>query len=235
MRQPARTNTVMTASDRLAASIRDRIITGELASGDRLPPESEVSTNYRVGRSTVREAVRMLAGQGLVRIKRGVGGGAFVTPPDTTQLVDSLQAGIRLLTSTQAMSTESLAQIRELLEVPALELAALRRTDEELAMLRLASANSATADNPCASHGVHTTILRAAHNPLLEIFTESILKVIDNGYFPARLDMSTRDTLCRDHREIMGYVELRDQAGAREAGRAHLRVLSALYLDAAAS
>jgi DNA-binding FadR family transcriptional regulator len=223
----------MTASDRLAASIRQRIITGELASGDRLPPESEVSTSYRVGRSTVREAVRMLAGQGLVRIKRGVSGGAFVTPPETAQLVDSLQAGIRLLTSTDSVSTECLAQVRELLEVPAIELAALRRTDDELAALR--SADSATAANPCSGHGMHTAILRAAHNPLLDIFTESIFKVIDNGYFPTQLDEATRNALIRDHHEIMGYIEVCDQAGAREAGRAHLRALSALYLDDATS
>lgn len=112
------------------------------------------------------------------------------------------------------MWTESLAQIHELLEVPSIVLATLRRTQDELAVLRSAFATSSASANPCTGHGLHAAILRAAHHPLVEIFTKSISKVIDNGYFPTQLDASTRETLNQDHGEIMGYAEARDQARA---------------------
>lgn len=223
----------MTASDRLAAAIRDQILAGELTSGDRLPPESEVSASYQVSRSTAREALRTLAGQGLLQIRRGVTGGAFVTPPDTDQLVDPLQAGIRLLAATNEVSTESLAQIRELLEVPAIELAALRRTDAELVAMRSALTDSVGGTNPCVGHGLHTAMVKATHNPLLEIFAEVVFRVLGEGFFPTPLPQAVRNDIDRDHREIMTYIELRDQAGAREAGRAHLRYLSGIYVDVA--
>ena len=66
------------ASDVLANGLRERILSGEFPEGTPLPPERELVTQTRMSRTTVREALRILEVQGLVRIKAGRAGGAFV-------------------------------------------------------------------------------------------------------------------------------------------------------------
>ena len=69
------------AHERVANILRDRIVTGELAAGDRLPPEDELTTQFGIARTTLREALRVLESQGLLLIRRGRGGGPVVTHP----------------------------------------------------------------------------------------------------------------------------------------------------------
>lgn len=69
------------ASDALANELRERILSGEFVEGTPLPPERELVVQTRMSRSTVREALRILEVQGLIRIKAGRAGGAFVQQP----------------------------------------------------------------------------------------------------------------------------------------------------------
>src|SRR6478735_5117351 len=72
----------VTAYQALAADLRDRIVSGEFQPGDRLPIEPDLCVRYGVSRSTVREALRLLASQNLIRTVRGTTGGSFVAHPD---------------------------------------------------------------------------------------------------------------------------------------------------------
>ena len=65
----------------VAGQLRDRILSGELQVGDRLPPEDELTEVFGVARTTLREALRVLESQGLITIRRGRGGGPVVTHP----------------------------------------------------------------------------------------------------------------------------------------------------------
>jgi len=65
-------------STKIAADIRDAIIDGDLLTNERLPSEAELSLQFDVSRSTVREALKRLAAQSLIRTQRGASGGAFV-------------------------------------------------------------------------------------------------------------------------------------------------------------
>src|ERR1700739_4940114 len=71
------------ASDVLAGELRERILTGELAEGEPLPAERELVKQAQMSRATVREALRILEVQNLVRVKTGRAGGAFVQRPTT--------------------------------------------------------------------------------------------------------------------------------------------------------
>lgn len=221
-----------TAYDRLAATIREKIITGTLKSGDQLPAESEISSNYSVSRNTVREALRTLAGQGLVTIRRGAAGGAFVALPDRVMLSDQLRTSIRQLVGYSATSLANLIELRELLEVPAAESAAYHRTVVDLAAIRSAldasRIESGSSDPFCQ---FHAHIIAAAKNPLLDVLAGSVLRTVADQAPRQSLPAETRTRLDRDHWEILGHVEAGDQAAARETTRAHLRYVAQLYRD----
>src|SRR5688572_26041666 len=122
----------VTAYDRLAERIRTQIVSGELQPGDQLPTEAELSAHYEVSRNTAREALRALASQGLLTTRRGVTGGTFVSIPSRERISESLHTGLGLLAEGAHLTVSELVEIREILEVPAAELAARRRTDEEV-------------------------------------------------------------------------------------------------------
>src|SRR6185369_17090975 len=116
----------------LADALRSQITSGRLRPGDRLPTEPQLCRNAGVSRSTVREALRLLASEHLVITVRGVAGGSFVSHPSPAQLGESLCTGIRLWQANSLVNAESLLEVREMVEVPATALAAQRRTDRQL-------------------------------------------------------------------------------------------------------
>ena len=69
------------ASDVLANELRERILSGEFPEGTSLPPERDMVVQTQMSRTTVREALRILEVQGLIRIRTGRSGGAFVQRP----------------------------------------------------------------------------------------------------------------------------------------------------------
>src|SRR5262245_42996392 len=74
----------------IAERLRRQIARGELAIGERLPPEDELTAEFGIARTTLREALRILESQGLLEIRRGRTGGPVVTMPK----IDSLAEGL---------------------------------------------------------------------------------------------------------------------------------------------
>lgn len=229
---PLGQGTATTAYDRLADAIRAQIVSGELKPGDRLPTEPDLSTHYQVSRNTAREALRVLASQGLLATKRGVAGGTFVAHPSPEWLSGSLQTGLGLLAASAHFPVSALVEVREMLEVPAAELAALRHTDDELAAVRESLFDPETVDSSAvfsSNREFHTRMLKAAHNPLLDLVAEPVFRVLKERFLREDAPARFWHQVDQDHREIIGYVEARDQAGSREATRAHLRYLRRTY------
>ncbi len=98
---------------------------GRMKPGDAIPTERDLTQSYRVGRSSVREALRMLESQGLIR---SLGNGAFVVAGDRHLLNQSL----RLLLALDEVNLHELYEVRKILEAEAAALAATRRSDEHL-------------------------------------------------------------------------------------------------------
>ncbi|MCK5502904.1 MAG: winged helix-turn-helix transcriptional regulator, partial [Tritonibacter mobilis] len=71
-------NSTADLSAQIAAAIRDAIVAGDLIVDERLPSESELAEQFQVSRATVREGLKRLAAQSLIRTQRGATGGAFV-------------------------------------------------------------------------------------------------------------------------------------------------------------
>src|ERR1700712_601213 len=129
------------ASDVLANELRERILTGEFVEGTGLPAERDLVTQTRMSRTTVREALRILEVQGLIRIKAGRTGGAFVQQPGE----EAMASTVNLLIRGRQIRLAALLETREAIEPFCAQLAATNRTDEELAILE--QANIAIADD----------------------------------------------------------------------------------------
>lgn len=209
----------------LADELREEITSGRLQPGARLPPEPELCVRTGVSRSTVREALRLLASQHLIVTTRGVTGGSFVSHPDAEQLSEALSTGLTLLTHSAGVGLADLIELRRALEVPAAGLAAARRTDANLAEVRAAlfDPDLDGFDVMLMAHSAfHSAVAKATGNPLFELVTrplyhatygEEVVGSLPAGYW-ARIDA--------DHRELLDCLAQRDPEAATTAARRHL-------------
>src|SRR6201988_3382374 len=170
------------ASDVLARELRERILSGELAEGIALPAERELVKQTQMSRATVREALRILEVQNLVRVRAGRAGGAFVQRPSTKSMGNSVTLMIR----GQKIKLGDLMEPREALEPFCAELAARNRTDDDLAVLDKANKDIADpdADLPAflqANLDWHVGVAMAGHNELLIGFMTALSHAIYTG------------------------------------------------------
>lgn len=161
-------------SRQIVAQIVGLIREGKLASGDRLPPERELARTFQVSRVTVRDALRALDAMGLVEVRVGSTGGAFVTTP-STEVVGQSIANILLM---RPFEPAQLAEARLALELGIFDLVAERVTDADLDALREVCRRArevveAGGHDPQLSYEFHRTLAQAAHNPALLMLAES--------------------------------------------------------------
>lgn len=150
--------------------LREQITGGEWAVGTKLPGETALAKSLGVGRSTVREALRALAGAGLVQARQGSGVFVIATKPKEDWFTQLRQAAIT-----------DVYEVRMLLEVEAAQLAAQRRTDDDIAALhgalarRREAAHATNTEFVEADIALHEAMVAAAHNPVLTgLFTEFV-------------------------------------------------------------
>ncbi|QII07835.1 FadR family transcriptional regulator [Rhodococcoides fascians A25f] len=208
--------TVPKASDVLANDLRERILRGEYPSGTALPPERELVTQTRMSRTTVREALRILEVQGLVVIKTGRSGGAFVQQPGG----DSVASSVSLLIRGQQLRLTALLETREAIEPACASLAAKYRTDEDLAGLDAANKVVGDPDLPLeaflrANVDWHVGVATASHNELLTGFMSALSKAIySSTENKAFVDDAVRATTFRAHKSITDAIRAGDSAAA---------------------
>src|SRR5260370_15539345 len=120
-------------SESVAHEIRQAIFSGLLSTGHKLPPERELAEGFRTSRVALREALRSLEKEGMITIKRGFGGGAFVADFDSAlrALMDSLNTVVKLGQAKSAQLTE----VRTILEPQIVKLATLRATADDLSAI----------------------------------------------------------------------------------------------------
>lgn len=224
----------MTSYQRLADDLRQAILSGEIAPGDRLPIEAELGEQYNVGRSTVREALRLLLSEGLVVTMRGVGGGTFVVHPEPEMIRDRLESALTLLAATERVTVEQLVATREALELPATRAAALRCDGEQLKAL------AATIPAPervlevgrgyRSNRDFHATILESAGNPLLAATAAPIFAVLRDRFLRDAAPAGFWDEVAADHRRILAAMQRHDADAAVRAMEEHLLKLRSTYV-----
>ncbi|MEQ4719225.1 FadR/GntR family transcriptional regulator [Nonomuraea sp. B19D2] len=148
--------------------LREQITQGEWPVGTRLPGENALAKALGVGRSTVREALRALAGAGLVQARQGAGVFVIAAEP-----AEDWPARLR------RAAISDVYEVRMMVETQAAQLAARRRTDEDVAALESAleaRARAASGDDAAfvdADIALHMAVVAAAGNPVLtDLFAE---------------------------------------------------------------
>jgi DNA-binding FadR family transcriptional regulator len=215
----------------LADELRAQITSGRLRPGDRLPTEPELCQTSGVSRSTVREALRLLASQNLIVTTRGVSGGSFVVHPTPAQISKTIQTGVALLKASSSVSPAELLEARAIVEVPVAGLAARRRTDDQLAALKATLFDPRTADIEtmvAVHHRFHHALVAACGNPLLELIAHPLQAVSNAMRLPETLDRENWTRVDADHRAIFEAVFRRDPGAAEAAAAAHLEYLGAI-------
>lgn len=223
------------ASDVLADDLRERILRAEIPAGTALPPERELVVQTRMSRTTVREALRILEVQGLVRIKTGRSGGAFVQRPGG----EAVASSVDLLIRGGSVQLASVLETREAIEPACAELAAARRNDADLDVLDRANDDIAVdsgslADFLQANIDWHMAVATASHNELLTGFmlalSRALYTVTDNQQF---IDADVRRTAVHAHRRITEAIRQGDSvaAGRRMNSHVHGHAKALLAVD----
>ncbi|WP_341247434.1 FadR/GntR family transcriptional regulator [Nereida ignava] len=208
-------------SAQIAAAIRDAIIDGTLPVDERLPSEIELCEQFDVSRSTVREALKRLAAQSLIRTQRGATGGAFVKRLNYADAYAQQITTSTLLLSMNEVDFATACEARFMLERACAPLSAKRRTPDHLATMRAEihrQGQSGLSDEAfCASDvAFHRALVDAAHNPVLSYqlagAVEAMQPLMNMITFTAR----DRDKIIRLHTDLANAIE---QENAVEADR----------------
>ena len=223
------------AYQQVSDQLRALIIQGELVSGDRLPPEGELGASFGVSRSTVREALRSLASQGLVETTRGTTGGTFVTRITPGTVTSYLATSIGLMSGTEELTLADLLEARDLLEIPAASLAAARHQSGHIEALRHAivreKASRGRSGKFSEHRQFHRLIMEATGNGLLCMVSDPVFRVLQTRFLkPVETD-SFWAAVDREHEEIVDRVEAGDGDGAARAMREHLNNIRPAYHD----
>lgn len=220
------------ASDVLADDLRERILRGDFPEGTALPPERELVAQTRMSRTTVREALRILEVQGLVQIRTGRSGGAFVQKPGE----ESIASTVSLLIRGRQVRLAALLETREAVEPACAQLAAKYRTDADLEALD--RANDAIAlEGPLgeflqANVDWHVAVAVASHNELLTGFMGALSRAIyaatDNQGF---INAEVRKTTLQAHRSITEAIRKRDATAAGRRMTRHVHEYASAVLE----
>ena len=206
----------------IAASIRDAIVSGDLIVDERLPSEAELSLQFDVSRATVREALKRLAAQSLIRTQRGATGGAFVNrisfeAAHAQQITTSI-----LLLSMNDVSFETACEARFTLERACAPLSAKRRNSIHINMMREEIERQGEAglsdEAFCASDvAFHRALVDGADNPVLSYQLAGAVEAMQ-----PLMNMITFTARSRS-RDIADAIEAQDGVGASD-GLAALEV-----------
>ena len=163
------------APEEIAAQIENAILLQTLKPGHRLPSERELKASFEASRGTIREALSILKQKGLITIKRGYGGGTFIS----NMTVDKASEGLAFLIRQKRISVNELAEFRECTEGFAASLAAERSTKEEITELKaIVSQMKDLLDNGEVSWEEFYPLERKAHETLIRQCKNTIFQLV---------------------------------------------------------
>ncbi len=232
---PLLVNRVRPAYQQVADQLRDLVLAGTLSAGDRLPPENELGAQFGVSRSTVREALRVLASRDLIHTTRGTTGGTFVSQIRVEKVSDYLETSIGLMSGSDRVTVLDMLEAREVLEVPAAKMAAGRREQSHLSAMRDAIdrevAMRGRRDRFDQHRTFHQIIVEASGNVLLGMMNEPVFRVLQAKFLKPDVPSSFWNTVDHDHEELLTAISDQDESAAAQLMADHLVSLRHAYTD----
>jgi GntR family transcriptional repressor for pyruvate dehydrogenase complex len=217
------------ASGQIARQLRNAISSGVWQPGERLPTEQELADTFDVARATAREGLKLLSATGLVVSSRGSTGGTFVSVPDADEVAQQLSDSIQLWYRAGNVSLHDVDEARWVLEMHCVDMAARRRTEEDLVAIKRPVDASRDFDMDIADWldldlEFHTAITKAAKNQILELAMTSVhlSRPATNTVFVELLD---RAAVTEQHDAIYRAIAESNPEKAQDAFQAHVTYL----------
>jgi GntR family transcriptional repressor for pyruvate dehydrogenase complex len=212
--------------EQVAQQILEWVRENDLHVGDRLPPERELATRLGVSRATVSQALVAMEVVGVVAVRHG-DGAVLVESSGTSKVVDALRR--------HAQQLPDIIEAREALESKLAALAAVRRTDDDLARIEAALEVMAK-DIAAGGRGVegdelfHAAVTTAGHSALLQRLMGEISELVKETRIESLSQPERPRESLEGHRRIAAAIRERDAAAATEAMRDHVERVSDVAL-----
>lgn len=220
------------AFEEVSRQIRDKVKSGALAAGDRLPSERSLAEQFGINRNTVRQALRSLQATGLLELRAGRSGGAFVR----TGGGEAVFAGLADLSHLGIIQPEHLSEARIMLGATVARLASERRTADDLVELarNVARCDAAQLSGDAMSEReqlgfeYHRLLAKATRNPVLAVLTDAIIQL--TSAIVARYGAPDYAEVLALRKQIFESVAAREADRAAEVMERLLRTLEAFYI-----
>lgn len=222
----------LTLSQRIERAIENAIREKKLSAGDKLPTEREMCESFGVSRTALREALRRLNARGLVSIQKG--SGMYVTELNIEDAIKTLNLYYDLKFDRNLLS--QIIEVRTLFEPEIAGLAALNRSEENLAELEenLVEFENSDPDDTQQEADLdnrfHLIITKSTSNPFMQVTMEPIYTLLPRmrNYIYGNIE-GEKETTVRFHRRILESIRDNDPAAARGSMRAHLDRTREIY------
>lgn len=199
-------------SDNIIAQIRDSILSGRLKPGDRLASERELIAQFGVSKATMREALRVLEVMGLIEIRKGTSGGAFVAEVDMKTTINSIINFIHF----KPISVKEITMLRYFIEPAVARIVASKRTEQDIENLREIIGETVTQREAEVSReiGFHRYLARMTGNTLLILLVDFVDNLLSTMKSELDLDPEFYQNVRKAHEIILECLIQRDPAAA---------------------
>jgi GntR family transcriptional repressor for pyruvate dehydrogenase complex len=208
--------------NRVVNEIQHQIMAGQFPPGKMLPPERALCEQLGVSRTALREAVSMLVSRGLLATRPGVGTIVKAVTSDHVR-----QPLAMILNQSGSINLDHLHQVRQILEVEIIQLAAKEATLEEIAMLKSLNQGMEESAGSPTEYSIldgdfHRALAQITHNPFLVILLDAIRDAMESVRILVFNHPGLIATVNEDHHRMVELIESHDQRGASQAMRTHL-------------
>jgi GntR family transcriptional regulator, transcriptional repressor for pyruvate dehydrogenase complex len=210
-------------AERIARQIVNHIVDNDLAEGTVLPTERQLVETFGVGRTTLREALRLLESRKVLTIKPGPHGGPVVRMPRP----DDLREALTLMLQFSSSSLMEVLEARTALEPVMARLAADRISKEALTELsdsveRMRSAAGDHSAFLAENRRFHSIIAEATGNHILQVFNDTLKTIADGATLGVVYTPTRRQSVAKAHERIVSALRERDGLAAEQAMRDHV-------------
>jgi len=213
-------------SKAIVDQIKEAVFQKRLKPGDKLPSERQLMEQFKTSRVTIREALRTLEHFGILEIRRGSEGGAFILDPNTKLVNNFLQD----MFSMGKIEISNLTEARLAVEPFSVRLATDRMTGDSLEQVRLNIQETKkylgrnnNSDARLLQLEYHRLIAQASGNPVIFFMVDSIMDIMENNISSILLSAKPVERTLQDHEEIYFAIRDRNAHGAQDLMLKHIQ------------
>ncbi len=217
-------------SDVVMDQIKQLLSDAKLNVGDKLPPERQLAKQLGVSRVPVREALFSLANSGFLTIKRGAGGGIFVSEPS----VEPYAEFFTLMLQMGKTTVQDLTEARLLLEPNVARLAAQRATSEDLenlekSIIEYEKRVEQGAPRSLEDMKFHTSVAEASKNIVMNLTIKGLMGLLYKSVRDLQLSRKDKQKSVNTHRKIFESIRLSDPESAFQLMTEHVKEMATYW------